>query len=208
VLALAASAPVGEALVSVFGTSLFGTRTLAVSWPGFALVLAALLVAPGRRVRRVTAVLGVVAFAIGAVRMLEPRFERPDYEGVAAFIGQRAHDGDVVLEGAGLSPGPLTGLDVALRRPLRVLRIGQPQERDHPFGVFDAVAAIPRVARRAAALASGRPLFIVSDAHPNADLDQVLRSLPSGFRRRERRSYPGIIPLVVLVYARDPSSRG
>ena len=63
VIVLAASVPVGEALVSAVGSNLFGTRNLAASWPAFALCLAALLVAAGPRLG-----IAAAALAIGGVR--------------------------------------------------------------------------------------------------------------------------------------------
>ena len=128
VAGLALAAPLGEALVSAVGTNLFGTRNLAVSWPGFALTLGALLVAAGPRLRLVTVPLVVAAFAIGAALMLDPRYERPDYDAAGAFIDRAAAPADVVVDGAAIlvTPGPLSGLDLALDRPHRVYRLGVP----------------------------------------------------------------------------------
>lgn len=209
VLALALAAPVGEALASTGSTHIFGTRNLAVSWPGFALALAALLAAAGPRLRVVAPALVLASFALGAVRMLEPRFERPDYRAAARFIERRASPGDVVIEGFILSPGPLTGLDAALERPLRVFRAGRPQERDHPFAVYDPVAPLSEVGRRAAAAAGGRRIFIVATQETVGVLArQVQGKWLAGYRRVESGAWPGFLRLGVGVYSRAPSRRG
>jgi Dolichyl-phosphate-mannose-protein mannosyltransferase len=212
ILALALSVPIGQALWGVVGTNLFGTRNLAASWPAFALTLAALLVAAGPRLRFAAAALVIGCFAIGAARMLEPRFERPDSQAVASFIDRNATAGDIVLDGAvfGISPGPLSGLDVAFDRPHRVLRVGAPDERDHPFGASDRILPPAEVTRRAVAAARGRRIFLVSGESvflptslPARDsgADQVAAALPDRYRRIERRTYPGILSLAVSVYA-------
>ena len=212
VVALALSAPVGEALVSAAGTNLFGTRNLAVSWPGFALVLAMLLVAAGPRLRFTLAVLAIASFGIGAARMLETRFQRPDYQGIAGLIEREAAPGDVVIEGALLTPGPLTGMDAALDEPVRVFRAGKPEQRDHPFTVFDPVPPIAEVTRRAVAVAAGGRIFVVSSAilddggavKPDPLAEEVIRALPAGYRPVAERSYAGFLRLGVWVYAPSP----
>jgi hypothetical protein len=206
-VALALSAPLGEALVSLGSTKLFGVRNLAVSWPAFALVLAALVSQAGRRTGLVAATLTVASFVIGGAKMLDPFSQRADYPGAARLIEREASPRDVVIEGAILSPGPLTGLDVALHRPLRVLRAGKPQERDHPFGVFDAILPTPEVARRAAA---GDPprVFLISTTETAALVaDQVRKGLPAAYRRAELHAYPGIVRLAVTVFERRASPR-
>ncbi len=205
---LALSAPVGEALVSAVGTNLFGVRNLAVSWPGFALTLAALLMAAGPRLRFATAALLIASFAIGAVKMLEPRFQRPDYHGAAAFIQREASAGDVVVDGAVISPGPVGGIDVPLGRSLRVLRVGAPQQRDHPFSVFDPMLPVADVARRAVAVAAGRRIFVLSMNTPDRDDELARARLLPGYRRVGESSYPGIVSLDVGVYARLASPPG
>ena len=218
IVALALALPVGGALFSAVGTNLFGTRNLAASWPAFAVSLAALLVAAGPRLRFAAAALAIACFAVGAARMLETRFQRPNAEAAAGFIDRNAAAGDVVLDGAvfGISPGPLSGLDVALSRPHRVFRIGAPQQRDHPFSALDPILPPREVARRAGAEAGGRRIFLVSGesvflptsartGDPAAD--RVIRALPGRYRRVETRTYPGALRLAVSVYADRASPR-
>jgi hypothetical protein len=213
VVGLAVAAPLGEALVSAFSTNLFGTRNLAVSWPGLALALAALAWAGGPRVRVAAAALVISSFAIGATGFLRPRFQRPDEQAVAHFIDRQASPGDVVIDGIVLSPGPLSALEIAIRRPIKVLRAGQPEERDHPFGIGDRVAPVPDVARQAVSAARGRRIFLVSREAPggpaarNPLVEQVQAVLGAEYNRVDAARYPGIIGLTVAVYARSASPR-
>ena len=126
--------PVGEIVISALGNHIIGVRDLAASWPYLALSAAAFVFAAGPRVGRRGGA-GVLAFALGAPKLLS-RFARPNYQAAASFVNAHAHDGDVVIDGTGgLSPGPLSGFDVAYHGRLPVFRALAPAERDHPFGV-------------------------------------------------------------------------
>ena len=87
--ALMLATPVGEIVVSALGNHIIGVRDLAASWPYLALSAAAFVFAAGPRVGAVAAALAVVAFALGAPKMLESRFARPDYQ-AAADVRERA----------------------------------------------------------------------------------------------------------------------
>ena len=115
-----------------------------MSWPAFALALAALLVSAPQPLRIASVGLVVAGLGVGAGKMLESKYRRADYDAAAAFIDRHASARDVVIDAAIFSPGPLTGLEVALDQPHQVFRVGSPQERDHPFGLGDRVAPPPR----------------------------------------------------------------
>jgi hypothetical protein len=205
VVLLALSVPVGEALVSAVGTNIFGGRNLAGAWPAFALSLAALLMAAGPRLRYLAAALALGCFALAAGGMLEDGNQRPDYEAVAGFIDDRAGPEGVVIDGAVLSPGPFSPLEVALRRPHRVIRFAAPFQRDHPFAVFDRVAPEPRVFERAVAAADGRPIFVVSVRNRPAPRTSLF---PARYRLSETRTYPGTADLTVQVWTDRGSPSG
>lgn len=203
VFLLALATPVGAALFSWVGsTTVFSTRNLAASWPGLALAGGTLVAAAAPRLRIAAAVLALACFAIGAAKLLEERYERPDYTDVANFIERTARPGDVVIdESAVLSPGPLSHLDTVLDPPGPVVRSRAPQEHDHPFNVFDKFVTPDAAARRAVALARGRRIFLVTDAL-GARIERPLRP----YRLEETRLYRGLLRLVVRVY-RGPASR-
>jgi len=201
VLALAVATPVGAALFSAFGgTTLFSTRNIAASWPAFALALSALLVAAGPRLRFVAVGLAVASFAIGAWKVLDEQFGRPQYQAAANFVERNAGPRDVVIdETAVLSPGPLSHIDPFLDRPGRVLRSRAPQEHDHPFTLFDRYVPRAEAARRAVAAADGARIFLVTD------LGSALKPRSMGsYRLVETRRYDGIIKLAVQVYEERP----
>jgi hypothetical protein len=168
------------------------------------LALAGLLSAAGRRLGAVASALAVLAFGLGATKLLDHSLRRPDYQQAARYIRRAAGPGDVVLEAAILSPGPLTGLDAAGPLPVRVLRLGRPQERDHPFNIFDPVPSNASVSRRAGEQADGHRVFLVTTAKTLAAVGAEVRSaLPPGYRAVSIRHYPGLLPLVVALYARS-----
>jgi Dolichyl-phosphate-mannose-protein mannosyltransferase len=208
VVGLALAVPLGEAVVSAIGTNIFGGRNLAAAWPPFALSLAALLVAAGPRLRYVAVALCLAAFAIAAGKLvLDDRFQRRDYLGAAEFIDRHARPGDVVVDAAVFSPGPYSSLDVALRRPHRIIRYNSPAQRVRPFGVFDRIVPVEEVIPRAAA-DGGRVFLVVAlgDGRPAPDTS----GFPPGYRVVETRTYPGTHALRVQVWAGGAatSSRG
>jgi 4-amino-4-deoxy-L-arabinose transferase-like glycosyltransferase len=205
VFVLALATPVGAALFSAVGsTTVFSTRNLAASWPGLALAPGALVAAAGPRLRILAATLALACFLIGAARLLDARYERPNYSAVAGFIERSARPGDVVIdESAVLSPGPLSHLDTVLDPPGPVVRSRAPQEHDHPFNLFDRFVSTETAARRAVALARGHRIFLVTDLF-GARIER-----PFGpYRLHETRVYPGLLRLVVRVYSDPASARG
>jgi 4-amino-4-deoxy-L-arabinose transferase-like glycosyltransferase len=198
VFALALSVPVGAAIFSAVGTTtLFSTRNLAASWPGFALALATFLMWAGPRLRYAAVALAVASFAIGAVRMLEDRFSRPHYSEAAAFVERQAHRGDVVIDETGLqSPGPLTHLDPVLSGPQRVVRSRVPAERTHPFSIFDPVVSPEQATRQAVRKAAGRRIFLVTDG-----IGASFKRPFGAYREVAGREYQGILDVYVRVFA-------
>ena len=197
VLALMLATPVGEFAFSAVGTHLLGVRDLAASWPFLALSGAAMASLAGRRAGMVAAGLGLAAFAIGAVKMFEPRFGRPNYRAAAAYVAAHASPRDVVLDETGpLSPGPLTGFDVAFRGRLRVVRALAPAERDHPWTLLDPVVPGPVAERQAVQDAGGARIFVVG-----VGLAQT--PFPGGYRLVAVRRYPGPAQTLVGVWTRS-----
>jgi hypothetical protein len=206
VLALVLATPVCEIIGSALGNHIIGVRDLAASWPFLALLAAAVAFAAGRRAGVIAAALAVVAFALGAAKMLESRFARPNFQAPADYVGAHARPGDVVIDGTGpLSPGPLTGLDVTLRRRMPVIRALAPTERRHPFTFSDPIVPGPVAFVRAVAAAHGGRVFIVSARLPVVSTGPTLtpRALPGGYRLRSQHLYRGFVLTLVSVYSRS-----
>jgi Dolichyl-phosphate-mannose-protein mannosyltransferase len=213
IVALALAAPVSEAAVSLVGTNIFSIRNLAVSWPAFALFLAALVSAGRYPLRIASATFLIAGFGIGAARMLDPAHQRPDYEAAARFVERDSSGRDVVIDASVLSPGPFAGLDIALGESRRVLRAGAPQEKEHPFGVFDPVLPLDEVIHSAVAAADHGRIFVVSlrgdvgvPGLP-ATYSQLARlveeRLPRGYRPLAAQTSPGILPVTVQIYEKS-----
>lgn len=198
---LALAVPVGELVASAVSSNLYGTRNLAASWPYVALTAGAVLASPGPRLRIVTIGLAVVAFAIGAVRILGPDFQRPHYREIASLIDRTASPQDVVVDGPTISPaGVPTPFDVAFKRPHRRFQLAKAKVRYNPFRILGAPAPIPDVVRQAAAAAAGHRLYLILlDGNPTERL--ALDAVPPGYRLLSHRVYGGISRLGVYEYA-------
>lgn len=209
VVMLALATPLGEAVISAFGTDLLGARNLNSAWPGLALSLGALLAATPMPAAVACTGLVLAGYAIGAARSTEPRAARSDYPAAAQFIADRAKPGDVVVDGAPFTPVPLTGLDAYLPRGHPEFRLGLPTV-PRPFLPGDPIPDVRRQISRIFAMGRGHTIFLLvagkapteaSVLHPAfAGLsDELLNRLPSGIRVVERRDFPSLAPLAVLV---------
>jgi len=210
IVVLALATPVGEALVSTFGSHIFGVRNLAASWPALALGFAASLMAPAPRWRVAAVGLAVAAFAIAAALMLTAPYSRPDYQAAAKLIdGIRPAIHEVVDETGGLSPGPLTSMDVELRQPVQLFRAGAPDERAHPFGFADPIVPLSDAVAGAVAAARGGMVAVVSNLLPRGSgiasrREPATPSFPASYRLLSAHVYPGLVATEVRIYA-EPS---
>jgi Dolichyl-phosphate-mannose-protein mannosyltransferase len=196
---LALSVPAGVVLFSAVGpTSMVGARNLAASWPALGLALATVVLACGPRLRLAAAGLAVAAFGIAGANMLDSEHGRPQYEEASKFILDRSEPGDVVIdEVVPLSPGPLSPIDPSLNGRRTIYRSRAPQQRDHPFNLFDRGVPAEEASRKAAltaATAGGRIFLVTHTANPPA------RRPMGRYRLVERREYRGIYRVLVRIY--------
>jgi hypothetical protein len=180
-VALAIAAPLGLVLYSLLRESIWDPRNLCISSPGLALVLGALLTssrAPLVRLVSVGAV--VVGFAIGATKLLEARYERPDYAGAAALVLRTGGARDPVAVVPVPTPGPLSAMDAAFAyagdRGRELQRIGTAPLaavlRAAPYALLAATP--PGVLAAQSARRPGDRLFVVAPG--TASLANLLRS--------------------------------
>jgi hypothetical protein len=198
VMLLAAATPLGAALYSLVGDDLFFARNLLASWPGLALVAGALLSAvPGPfRIAATALVLG--AFALGAVKSLDPEAQRPDYRGVAEFVDRSAGPEDPVVDDPPAAPAPVTTLQVSLEERHPFIQV---RERALLTRFLGYPAPSTAAVRRRAASAEGRRLVAVASGPPR-EIERpppdVARWLPRGFELTETRRYRGYVPSALL----------
>jgi mannosyltransferase len=228
VVVIACAAPVGIAIYSELRESVWEARNLLSSLPGLALLVAWLLTG-GRAPLRFTATALVIAgMAIGAVKLSQARYQRPDYRAAAAYIDRTDPGRAPVVDLVAPTPGPPTATEAALaldrpRDPRPVLRIGIPPidvVLAHP--PYTSLPALPGkvVARQASALAGNGTMFIVAPtAVPISRLEAVRRqhtkstapgslalfseflsALPSRFHPVTSRTFPGFVPVTVYLY--------
>jgi hypothetical protein len=157
----------------------------------------------------------LAGFGLAAGRAVDADRARTDFEAAADFIEERWEAGDVVADGATLTPVPLTGLDVYLPQTHREFRLGLPRGED-PFLPGDPVPDPDRQTTRVLRAARGQTLFLVSlVANPElsdpteaverlredrqSTAARVLRRLPPAYEVRERAYFPGVAPIAVFV---------
>jgi Dolichyl-phosphate-mannose-protein mannosyltransferase len=208
VVGLALVTPVAEVVLGAAGHSLISVRDLGASWPFLALTGAAALNLCEPRVAMLAAALAVAALVIGSATMLGGEFQRPAYRAAAGEVTAQVRPGDVIIDETGaLSPGPLTGLDVALGRPLPLIRAEAPAEQEHPFGFADPIVSLQQAVAEAVRRAGGHRVFLVRNAFVTDIASLAGRvapaqtHFPARYRLTAQRAYPGIGGTVVDVYS-------
>lgn len=207
-LALAVATPLALMVASLVGNNIFGTRNLAASWPYLALTGAGLVTVGSTGVRVAAATLAVIAFGLGAVKMVSGAHERPNFDQVAAFTA--GEPGGVLVDAAAFTPGPLANFDVS-DPGVPVFRLNIPEESSRPFEFLDRPTDPADLAHRAAEVAAGGPITLVKtvSANPIAGArsaqasiatQDFLAALPPDYELAERREFEGFIGLQALVY--------
>jgi hypothetical protein len=127
---LALAAPVGIVLYSLVRPSLWDPRNLSASWPGLALAVSWLLTSVTRPLRFAAVALVAGGFAVGAIRLMFPSNERPDYAAAAETVIHEGAPNSAVAIVPAPGPGPLAAMDAAFGyagQPGRaLLRVGAP----------------------------------------------------------------------------------
>jgi 4-amino-4-deoxy-L-arabinose transferase-like glycosyltransferase len=211
---LALVTPVAEALASLLGTNVFGTRNLAASWPYVALATAALVTAGERWLRLGAAALVALGLGFGAAKMISSDYERLNYTELADYIAEGPRG--VVVDGAAFSPGPLANFDVESSDPgVPVFRLSLPEQKTAPFSLYDRPPDPAELADRVAATAEGEPITVVftvsrnpiAGARGGPELaEEFVAGLPPSYELTARRIFPGILDLQALTFERQDSA--
>jgi hypothetical protein len=206
-------------LYSAIRVDIFATPFLIYSWPAWAVLLGALVCAPPRPLWTLAVGLTVAAYAVGAIRMLGERAQKPDIDAAVSYIGHAGQPNDPIVCQC-LSDGPLSELDVALAdaglsREHPVLRLGAPTRAEtvrplsgpnpQPGLFYPPPLPAQAVADQAAALAHGGTIFLVTHTlygdlgaayaalspagQVATERQQFLAALPAQYRVADRRSY-------------------
>ena len=174
--ALTLGVPIATAVYSAIRNTVWNPQNLIASWPGYAVLMGAILTwgaiasRPAGMAARAAATAAVLAaFAVGALEGLDVNRQRPDYDAIARYIADTGRGREPVVNQRDLSPGAVDSLDVAFaqlpeseRHP--IVRLGSPPLgqvlREPPF---TAIPSAPgeKVAAQAARLAGNGRLFVV-----------------------------------------------
>lgn len=199
IVALALATPLGAALQSAVGSNVYGTRSLATSWPYLALAVAGLITSGRPALRTVAAALAALAFVQGGAKMLTTEFRRPQFGELAAFVNERGEG--VVIDVAYLTPGPLSNLDIEGSTPeVPVFRLAIPEVRDRPFDLTMSPPDPADVATRAAAAAGDGPVIIITTQPPPPLVDAFVDLLPGEWELTESKKVGGVFAIQAMVY--------
>ena len=162
--------------------------------PGLALLAAAFVTAAPRRLWIAPTALLLVAFAIAAVKMQGTDFERPKFEAAAEFVDAEAGPGDVVIDAAVFSPGPMSALDVWLDRGPP-----DPARRPAPAGRPSVQRLRPRAHARGDRATAGREaqggrIVIVTNRVAGQRLRPAGRPDPAPAPAALRAGQRGVLP--------------
>jgi 4-amino-4-deoxy-L-arabinose transferase-like glycosyltransferase len=183
IVILALAAPVGGALYSMVGDSVFAARDLISSLPAISLAFAALLTALPRVVSAVAITLAVVGLAFGMAASWQPDARRPAYQDVAGYVDANARPGDVVVE---LQPGGASALRIRLDDHIPYFRMAQTND-----------------ALRTTQASGGRIFYVRPDV---AGLSDVTPPLTTGeYHVATERTWSGLYPLTLIVF--EPTTR-
>lgn len=222
VVGIAVATPLAEAILLLAGgPDLFGARNLNLSSGGLALTIGAVLSGAGALVGALCLAAVIGGFAVGTAKTLEDEVSSIDFAAAAARIDAEAEVNDVVVDSisAGVTPVPLTPLDVYLEGGLSEYRLGL-AEGSPPFLEETSVVAPPNALLREAfreARVAGGSLFLVAppiavdiamgDVRPMLSTDPgtvdpgisgLRLSLPPGARVLTESVHPGIRDVHVL----------
>ncbi len=202
VVLLALATPVGEAVASLVGNNIFSTRNLAASWPYLALAVAALITVGNWRLRLAAATLTVAGFGIGAVTMVTTDYQRPHFSDVAEFVADGPRG--VLVDGAALTPGPLTNFEVAGSMPgVEVFRLNTPEQKSEPFLPGQQLTEPAELSMRAVEAADGEPITVVTANATVAGIELVndfIDQLPPSYELTQSVGFPGLLDLEALVF--------
>ena len=216
IVVLAAAAPVGTALYSLLSVDVWSSRNMISSWPGFAVLIAAIVTSPVGRTRVAAITLVLAGYAVGAVKVQEPENQRPDYNQAADYLLDHATPADPIVDGPLAAPAAQQALGVALddrgASDLTQFRVGLPSlERDlaqrspEGPGQYALLPPVPgrKVAQRAvAAAADGRIFFVAAG---DADFESLkafvhgtvegdfLDALPPSYHETAMANFPGLL---------------
>lgn len=177
VITMALAAPVGVLIVSGIGNDMYAARNLTSSLPAIYLLLATMLMSLPRFWDVAGLFMAFAGLSVGAIRAMEPANQRPSFQGAADFIDSQAASDDLVVEVKTLSGPPSDALRIHLKPDQLYTRVSSP-------------ADIPNAVQR-----PGR-YFVVLSYGSGTDVP--------GFEVVDSKTWPGILPLRVVVYETVP----
>lgn len=216
IVALAFAAPLGNIVYSLVTVDIFGARNMITSWPGWALLIGAIVTGPVGRAKVVSMALVLAGFVTGAALMLDPHYQRPDFDAAASYLISHGTATEPIVYSPSPAPGAKEALEVSLaddgEGDRKVLRVGIATLADAEAirapgapGQFTGAPIQPggQVAKEALADAHGGNLFYVSGGDAPFDVlkgflkgtvqGDFLSALPSSYKLLSTERFPGLV---------------
>lgn len=212
VFALAIATPLAEALYSLSGTDLFGSRNLTASTPGLLLAIGTVLASAGPVWGGICGVAVIGGFMVGTVKSLGDSAATIDYKAAAAQINREHNPGDPVADllSAPITPVPLTPLQAYLDDDIEVYSLNQPigdppflplTPRYDPDLYLNKALAAGRTGH--VFLVGPRAVVTVGKSKKGRYLDGNIE-LPADWQVDSVSNYPGVADLNVYELSRSP----
>ncbi len=211
VVIISLSTLVGEALLLLAGTDIFGARNLAATWAGLPLLIGALLSLNGFAANLVFSVLALSGLLLGTVRVADSDRSGVAYEATARLLDRTTGPGDVIVDASHVSPSPLANLEVYLTDRIQY-QPGMPE--DTPDFIEKLHEPNPTQSEVDKAFAHPGPVTVVTLGNPDlvsqSKFPFVYSSMrvPPGWRITGQQVVAGVADIVVITYEREGRKRG
>ena len=209
VLALTFSTGIGEGLLLLTGTDLFGARNLAATWVGLPF-LVGIAVGLNRRYWAVaSASLLIAGFAYGTLRIADPVQSAYPYREASEYAGAAAGPSGAVIDSAHFTPCPLGSVEVYLPSSVDLYKPGLPAIDDVDF--IKSIL-VPNETQTVVdeAFAGPGPVAVVTLGGPELVTDTQFEhnrtggpmSVPEGWQVVDQKVFDGETDLTVSTYER------
>ena len=212
-LVLTLSTAIGEGLLLLVGTDIFGARNLAAMWVGLPFLIGALAAMSGTAWALASVAVLLVGLGIGATRASDSTRASIPYKEVTRYLEETGGPRVTVVDVAHLTPSPLGDIEAYLPSTAKVFTPGLPEDRidfiKTIFNVPDAQTELDR------AFEGPGQVQVATFVDPELDLEENqvrarngdLLDVPDGWSATSEKTFSGIVDVTVTTYERNEGKR-
>ncbi len=214
---MAGTVVAGELLLLALGTDIFGSRNLAPAWAAIPFLIAILCLMAGRIWGVLALALILVGYSFSTVHIIDPGNSTMSFNKIARDVGATEDRGGTLLDGAFLSPAPLSPLDGYLESDLPEFRLTNLQDRpDFIEGIYadyDPQAITNQAFDtdgpvRLLTVSEERTPVLNEDGTTTFMVDWRTVEVPPGWSIESQITRDGLKPLVLTTFVKDRKSAG